>query len=190
MLRNAVGKVLWMGRATSTIVGLALMLALAIGAASAALGADGDFFKLGRNNLADSVSRLTKSGTGPALDLRVNSGPPLAVNRQAKVDNLNADKLDGKDARALMPAQTYVVEETIEMSSNTAGTVRVVFCDDGDAAISGGFSGLGPETDVTSSYRKTYVGSLTWWVAVRKSVGAEDTWIAQAVCADFPPLKP
>src|SRR5688500_10500364 len=103
-----------MGRATSTIVRLALMLALVIGAASAARGADGYFFKVGRHNLADSVSRLTKSGTGPALDLRVNSGPPLAVNRQAKVDNLNADKLDGKDARALMPAQTYVVEETVE----------------------------------------------------------------------------
>jgi hypothetical protein len=190
MLRNVVSKVLWMGRAASTVFGLAIMLALVVGAASAAFGDDGDFFKVGRSNLADSVSRLTKSGAGPALDLRVESGAPLAVNRQAKVDNLNADKLDGKDARALMPAQTYVVDETVEMSSNTTGTVRVVFCDDGDAAISGGFSGLGPQTEVTTSYRKMYVGSLTWWVSARKPVGPEDTWIAQAVCADFPPLRP
>jgi hypothetical protein len=89
-----------------------------------------------------------------------------------------------------MPAQTYVVEETVEMSSNTVGKVRVVFCDDGDVAISGGFSGLGPETDITTSYRKTYFGSITWWVAARKPVGPEDTWIAQAVCADFPLLRP
>ncbi len=189
MLRDVLSKVLWMGRATSTVVGLAIVLALVIGAASAALGADGDFFKIGRTNLADSVSKLTKRGAGPALDLRVDSGAPLAVNRQAKVDNLNADKLEGKYASSLMPAQTYVVEETVEMSSNTTGTVRVVFCDDGDVAISGGFSGLAPETDVTTSYRKLYVGSLTWWVAARKPVGPEDTWIAQAVCADFPPLR-
>jgi hypothetical protein len=85
MIRNMVGKVLWMGRATSTVVGLALMLAMVVGAASVALGEDGDFFKVGRTNFADSVSKLTKSGPGPALDLRVDSGAPLAVNRQTKI---------------------------------------------------------------------------------------------------------
>jgi hypothetical protein len=190
MLRNVVSKVLWMGRATSTVLGLAIMLALVFGMASVAFGEDGDFFMVGRSNLADSASRLVRSGAGPALDLRVDSGAPLAVNRKVKVANLNADQLDGKDARAFMPAQTYVVDETVEMPSNTTGTVRVVFCDDGDVAISGGFSGLGSETEVTTSYRKMYVGSLTWWVGARKPAGPEDTWIAQAVCADFPPLRP
>jgi hypothetical protein len=55
---------------------------------------------LGRSNLASAVSTLTKSGAGPVLRLRADSGPPLAVNQQAKVDNLNADLLDGKTQSA------------------------------------------------------------------------------------------
>jgi len=100
MLKDAISKVMWVGRATVFLVGFAVVLALLFGAASVALGADGDFFKVGRSNLADSVSRLTKSGAGPALDLRVGSGPPLAINSRTKVANLNADSLDGKDGRA------------------------------------------------------------------------------------------
>jgi hypothetical protein len=100
MLRSAASKVIWVGRATVFLVGLAVILALLFGVASVALGTDGDFFKVGRSNLADSVSRLSKSGTGPALDLRVDSGAPLAVNRQTRVANLNADQLDGKDQSA------------------------------------------------------------------------------------------
>jgi hypothetical protein len=98
MIRSAASKVMWVGRATVFLVGLAVILALVFGAASVAFGADADFFKVGRTNLADSVSRLTKSGAGPALDLRVDSGPPLAVNRATRVTNLNADKVDGSDA--------------------------------------------------------------------------------------------
>lgn len=41
---------------------------------------------------------LTKRGAGPALDLRVDSGPPLKVSSQTKVANLNADQLDDKDS--------------------------------------------------------------------------------------------
>jgi hypothetical protein len=100
MLRSVTSKVMWLARATSTVVGLAIMLALVVGSATVAFGADGDFFKIGRSNLADSASRLIKSGAGPALDLRVDSGPPLAVNQQTKVTNLNADRLDGKNFRA------------------------------------------------------------------------------------------
>lgn len=44
------------------------------------------------------MSVLTKRGAGPALDVRVDSGPPSKVNSQAKVDNLNADRLDDKDS--------------------------------------------------------------------------------------------
>jgi hypothetical protein len=62
---------------------------------------EGDFFKVGKSNLASAVSTLTKSGAGPALRLNVDSGPPLAVNSNGKVANLNADKLDGLDSSAL-----------------------------------------------------------------------------------------
>lgn len=78
------------------VFGLALVMALLLGVASMALGDNGDFFKVGRANLASAVSVLTKSGAGPALRLEVGSGAPLAVNSSAKVANLNADKVDGR----------------------------------------------------------------------------------------------
>ena len=56
------GKVMWVGRATVFLVGFAVMLALVFGAASAAFGADTDFFRLGRSNFAESITRLIKSG--------------------------------------------------------------------------------------------------------------------------------
>lgn len=98
MLRSAASKVMWVGRATVFLVGLAVVLALVFGVATTAMGANGDFFKVGKSNLASAVSVLTKRGAGPALDLRVGSGPPMQVNSQTKVANLNADELDDKDS--------------------------------------------------------------------------------------------
>jgi len=98
MLRNAASKVMWVGRATVFLVGLAVILALVLGVATAALGANGDVFRVGQSNFASAVSVLDKSGAGPALRLLVDSGAPLAVNSSTKVANLNADKVDGRDA--------------------------------------------------------------------------------------------
>ncbi len=98
MLRSAASKVLWVGRATVFLVGLAVILALVFGVASTAFGHGGyaGLFHLGHNNNASNPSTLTKSGAGPALSLRVGSGAPLAVNSGVKVANLNADKVDGQ----------------------------------------------------------------------------------------------
>lgn len=60
MIGSALRKLLWMARATSTLVGLAIMLALIIGVASAALGATGGNFILGKANSAGAVSKLGK----------------------------------------------------------------------------------------------------------------------------------
>jgi hypothetical protein len=98
VLRNAARKVMWVGRATVFVVGLAVILALVLGVATAALGANGDVFRVGQSNFASAVSVLDKSGAGPALRLLVDSGAPLAVNSSTKVSNLNADKVDGKHA--------------------------------------------------------------------------------------------
>jgi len=98
MFKIATSTVFWLGRATVFVVGLAVMLALVLGVATTAFGADGAFFKVGKSNFASAVSVLDKSGAGPALKLLVDSGPPLAVNSTAKVSNLNADKVDGQDA--------------------------------------------------------------------------------------------
>ena len=65
MFRSMASKVAWVGRTASMVFGLALVLALMVGVASTAFGANGDFFKVGRSNLASAVSTLTKSGAGP-----------------------------------------------------------------------------------------------------------------------------
>jgi len=63
--------------------------------------ADGKYLRLGKKNLADTVTALVKSGVGPVLSLLVASGPPLEVNSQDKVDNLNSDMLDDRHAHEL-----------------------------------------------------------------------------------------
>ncbi len=108
------GKVMWMARATTTVVGLAIMLALVFGVATTAIGATGGNFILGKANGATTVSKLTANIAGPALTLvnqsteaaatalniNVASGKaPLKVNAAAgTATNLSADELDGKDS--------------------------------------------------------------------------------------------
>src|SRR5215211_1334045 len=120
MLRTVFGKVMWVGRATIFMVGLAMVLALVFGVATTALGATGGKFILGRANVAGAVSNLTADISGPAmqlvnnsagalataLDLRVASGkPPLTVNADAgTATNLSADELDGNDASSFAGA--------------------------------------------------------------------------------------
>jgi hypothetical protein len=115
MLRSTASKAMWVGRATVFFVGLAVILALVFGVTSMALGANGNPFILGKAaNTASKVTGLVKNGAGPALRLKVDSGPPLAVNSSAQVANLNADQLDGLDSTDLQGkyAQTVVVAES------------------------------------------------------------------------------
>ena len=65
MLKIATSTVLWLGRVTVFVVGLDVMLALVLGVATTAFGADGDLFKVGKSNFASAVSVLDKSGAGP-----------------------------------------------------------------------------------------------------------------------------
>jgi hypothetical protein len=125
MIRSAVDKVMWIGRATSALVGLAILLALAIGAANSALAhtnVDNKLFHLGHSNkvgtasapgnptalvatLSDALKSAlvvnNKSG-GPALSLGVaQDQAPLKVNAAAgTATNLSADELDGEDSAA------------------------------------------------------------------------------------------
>jgi len=139
MLRKVASKVAWVGRSASMVFGLALVLALIVGVASMAFGANGGNFILGRTNVATIVTRLAgpdgvngamfevinnNAGTDDtALSLKVQPGePPMKVNSQTRVANLNAalasqadsaasaafasnaansDKLDGKDSSEL-----------------------------------------------------------------------------------------
>lgn len=192
MLKRAAARIAWIGRAASTVFGLALVLALIVGAASTALGANGKPFLLAKTNVATAVSKLVKQGPGPALELRVAGPgqPPLRVNSPAKVANLNADRLDKKDSSAFLPSAIYQVDEAPTVGPNTtAGSI--VQCDEpGDLAIGGGFSGLESNSQVVASSRVS-VSENSWRVSVRNtSTTVSDTITTQAVCADFPPLRP
>ena len=113
MVRSVFGKVMWVGRATVFLVGLAVILALVFGvttAAFAALSKPGDPFKLG---VVNEINRLTalvgartgamlkvdNNGTGPALQLEAGARkPPLVVKANSgTATNLSADRLDGVD---------------------------------------------------------------------------------------------
>jgi len=117
MVRSTVSKIMWVGRATVFMVGLAVVLALVFGVATAALGTPVSTFKLGQINTSKAISTLVgavpgsnlkieNTGTGAnatALELKVDEGnAPLAVNADAgKATNLDADKLDGQDSTVI-----------------------------------------------------------------------------------------
>jgi hypothetical protein len=166
MIRSALGKVLWMARATSTIVGLAIMLALVLGVASAGIGATGGNFILGNANSAGAGSKLTASIAGPALQLvnqstasgasalglTVASGkPPLKVNAAAgKATNLNADRLDGLDSARLVEARG-------DVNGNSANFRGALEHSEGSSFLNTGFHTVvahapeGPPVDVRLS---------------------------------------
>lgn len=115
MARSAFSKVAWVGRTASMVFGLALVMALVLGVATTAFGANGQALILGNlKNSATALTRLTGNVNGAALQvvnpntgindtalsLAVQAGeaPMMVSPGAAKVTNLDADKLDGKDS--------------------------------------------------------------------------------------------
>lgn len=114
-LKRTASGMAWFVRGASMVIGLAVVLALVVGVSSTALGGTGvgARFDLGKTNTVNAVSRLVGSIAGPtlqldnnstdtaatALDLQVEPGrAPMKVNSSARVANLNADKLDDREA--------------------------------------------------------------------------------------------
>jgi|SRR5919107_364797 hypothetical protein len=104
MLRSAVGKVMWVGKATVFVVGLAVILALVFSVTSVALAGTGvgATSNLGKKNTVNRLSQLAGStdnallridnnnaGTNAtALDLQVQPGrTPMKVNSSTRVSN-------------------------------------------------------------------------------------------------------
>ena len=137
---------MWAGRATTFMVGLAVVLALTVGLASTALAGTGvgARFDLGKTNTVNAVTKLVGSVVGPslqidnnsadaaatALDLQVEPGKaPMKVSSDVKVANLNADKLDGIDSGSYF-FSTYILSETTDGISGEP-RLDAVFCDAG-----------------------------------------------------------
>ena len=160
MTKAFFGKVMWVGRATTFCVGLAVVLAVAFGVATTALAAvPGDPFKLGKVNAVGRLTtlvgaadgamlRVDNDGFGTALDLRVGASSaapnqkvvaPMTVDSRAKVANLNADQVDGMEAEEFMRAFAHRVVARSTSDSSTTKHVTAS-CPEGERAVSGGAS--------------------------------------------------
>ena len=194
MLRSAVRKVVWVGRATVFLVGLAVILAVLFGVTSMAFARDGQSFILGERNVAQSLSTLVKTGEGPALSLQVGSGAPLAVNSDRRVANLNADKLDGKSSTQLGINGYELV--TVQSSFDSAAHKSVsAHCPEGKRVIGGGvrvFPSLGDPNRNSAPIVIRYSspsGFSESWSAIADEVDTYgySWWVsAVAICATAP----
>ena len=111
-------------RAMLSTATVAVLLALVLGTATMVLAAPVAYFKLGVTNNSNATSGLkgtvnagpnldvANTGNGSALALHVAPGqPPLTVDPGAGVaTNLNADKLDGKQATDFYAAGSKVAD--------------------------------------------------------------------------------
>lgn len=115
MTKKIYKRAMGIARGTALTVGVAVMMALLLGVATTALAGTGvgARFQLGQTNTVNAITKLVGSVAGPslvidnnsagtgatALDLQVEPGKaPMTVNSEAKVANLNSDKLDGLDS--------------------------------------------------------------------------------------------
>ena len=95
-------------RLTSALTALAVGIVLLTALDWAASAATGHSMVLGRWNQADHTTTLRSTGHGPALTLKARKGPALAVNNGKRVQHLNADRVDGKDAADLAATKQNV----------------------------------------------------------------------------------
>ena len=134
MFRTIFGRLAWLGRATSAVVGLAVVLALVVGVSSQALAGNLDPLKIGSlRNVATKTTQLVgkvatgsalevkNASGGPALGLQVGAGKaPLTVNPEAgTATGLSADEIDGKDSGEL--GQMWAV---VNHTNSTCALVR------------------------------------------------------------------
>jgi hypothetical protein len=192
-------------------VGLAVILALVLGVATAALAGTGvgATFNLGRLNTVNQISRLVGSTDNPmlrvdnngagtnatALDLQVEPGhAPMKVNSSTRVAGLNADQVDGKDASQFIASSIYLREFTLDPNQvpNQGGPgilkpdgTRVISqkCDSGDRLLSGGPASVDSGSVVLDSFPSDPV---TWTARIKPAAGG-DNWTVVVLCADQQP---
>ena len=207
MIKSVASKVMFVGRATTFMVGLAVIVALTVGVAGAAFGANGGRLILGSlNNTATAITKLTSTvGGGPAmqvsnpstatgstaLDLQVATGKaPMKVNSQTKVANLNSDKVDGLDATQL--GGLSGVEQVGVAGVENSDDIKVTFatCPEGKVAIGGG-ARMNGFIDVAALHesRQEFSSARTWVVSAHEHGPTEKEWQldAFAICASARP---
>ncbi len=169
MIRSAVSKVMWVGRATIFMVGLAvvLFLTLAIVADAADARKRVPAIKKGVVNtvssmttlvgsIANPILKLDNNGTGTALQLEVGARKaPLTVNQDSgapeagTATGLSADKLDGMEPGQLPGSIASVT---------TINTFPGIPFDLGTSSAGWKFVGA-PETGITTTASQRLVGA-------------------------------
>ena len=192
-------------RGTALVLGMAMMLALALGVATAALAAvPGDPFRLGQVNVIDALTQLVGEKTGPMLRID-NNGPgyalqllvepnraPLTVNADSgKAVNLNADELDGNDSAAYFTGDTYRKTNSAVGVPAPGTNQSYVQCDGPeDRALGGGYSEVDPGTTITESSPFVAPEAVVegWEFRWLDENATSDQFVLEVVCADFPPI--
>ena len=205
MTKTIFKKVVWLGRATTFLVGLAVVLALSVGLASTALAGTGvgARFDLGKTNTVNAVSKLVGSVAGPSLlidnnstnaaattlDLQVEPGKaPMKVNSSAKVANLNSDMLDGKSADAIGVNGWQRVFNTTDADSSSPKTTLVT-CPGGTRPVGVGYAIDGisssPPPGIAIDDAVVENGLQVRVTAYEVSPGTGSNWsvTGQAICA-------
>ena len=186
-MRAAANTVMWVGRAAIFLVGLSVILALIFGMASTAIGANGNPFLLGKKNVATAVSTLLKRGAGPALRLKVGSGPPLAVDSSQKVTNLNADEVDGQDVTQIGVNGLQRVE--VESPTNNSSPKQITAsCPTGKVLVGTGFDVFGGKSGSSNEFTHVIMdfvipGSSSVTVAAYEdgALPSDATWRVKAI---------
>jgi hypothetical protein len=203
MMRTVASKVMWVGRATVFLVGLAVILAVMLGLASAALAGTGvgAAFNLGKTNTVNRLSQLVGSTDKPmlrvtnksvgtdatALTLQVQSGhAPMRVNSNTQVTGFNADQVDGQDVtqigvNGLQRVEVQSAENSVSSKQATAS------CPSGKVLVGTGFdilgakSGTSPnqETDVMMDF--VIPGSTSVTAAAYEDEPTSANWIVKAI---------
>lgn len=192
-------KVMWVGRATVFLVGLAVILALVLGLTTAALAGTGvgDVFNLGKKNTVNRLSQLVgttdnamlridnnSGGAGAtALNLQVEPGiTPMKVNSSTQVTNLNADQVDGLSASAFVRNSVYTAEDPISTGTLLGDGTRIVnkSCDAGDRLLSGGPANIDAGTILLESFP---FGTATWRARIQND-GTLDSFNVVVLCAN------
>ena len=198
-------KAMFSGRAATFTVGLAVILALTVGVAGAAFGANGAQFILGQTNTVNTITKLVGSVVGPslqidnnstnaaaaALDLQVEAGKaPMKVNSSALVANLNADQVDGLNASQL--GGLSGVEQVGAPGELNSADIKMTFatCPEGKIAIGGG-SRMNGFINVAALHesRQVFGDPRRWVVSAHEPVPTDKEWEldAFAICASARP---
>jgi hypothetical protein len=189
------------GWATALALGVAVMLALVVGVASAAFGSNGDPLRLGSGNVATKLTALggnlgvngamlkvanRNGGTDDtALRLEVQTGEaPMSVNSSTRVDSLNADQVDGKSASEFVANNIYKRESAVAAGTDKGDGTFVLgqACDPGDVLLSGGPANVNGTSSMVESFPSP--GTTNSWSARIQKNGLADNFSVVVICAD------